>query len=333
VLRKVINKNLWRERKMTKIEELKEKLVGIFVVMITPFKENYELDEEGLKKNTRFLIEKGIKNGNGGLVPGGSTGECFNLTIKERKRVLDIVIDEAKGKAPIIFGCNHTNTKSVVELAQYAEKAGADGIMVMPPYYGVPSEEMIIRFYKDIADNTSLGIMAYNNPEVVGLDMSIATMLKIIEEVKNVVAYKDCTGDFGKWDLTTYHLGSKINVGNGAGDAFEPYATLMGRRWNICALANAIPELYLEIYKETKAGNYDKAKKLHDKLYPILDVTWNGGEFESQPCFISFIKAAVNVRRELMAAGPARLPLLPVSDIWKARIEKMVKDILREITT
>ncbi len=316
---------------MTKPEELKEKLVGMFVVMVTPFKEDYSLDEEGLRKNTRFLIEKGLKNGDGGLIPGGSTGECFNLTIEERKRVLDIVLDEAKGRLPVIFGCNYTNTKTVIELCKYAEKAGADGVMVMPPYYGVPSEEMVLHFYKDVADSTNLGIMVYNNPEVVGLDLSIKTMLKIIDQVKSVVALKDVGVDFAKWDLATYHLGNKINVGNGAGDAFEPYVTLMGRHWNICAMANVIPELYLEIYKEAKAGNYDKAKILHDKLYPITDVTWNGGEFESQPCFVSFVKAAMNVRKDVLAAGPARLPLLPVSNEWKNRIEKMINDILKEI--
>ncbi|MHB1334806.1 MAG: dihydrodipicolinate synthase family protein [Candidatus Humimicrobiaceae bacterium] len=316
---------------MTKAEGMKEKLKGLFIVMITPFKNNYELDEEGLRKNTRFFLEKGISNGNGGLIPGGSTGECFNLTIEERKKVLDIVIDEAKGEAPVIFGCNHTNTKSVIELAQHAERAGADGILVMPPYYGVPSEEMIIQFYKDIADNTNLGIMAYNNPEVVGVDMSNETMLKIINQVKSLVAYKDVSNDLGKLDLSTYHLSDKISVGNGTGDAFEPYGTLMGRHWNICAIANAIPELYLEIYNQSKNENYKKAKVLHDKLYPILDVTWNGGEFVSQPCFISFIKAAVNTRNNVLAGGPARLPILPVTDVWKARIEKMVKDILKEI--
>jgi len=309
-----------------KPEELKEKLQGPIVVMITPFKENLELDEEGLRKNTRFLIEKGVRKGAGALVPTGSTGECFNLTNEERKRVIKIVVEEVKGKVPVVAGCNHTSTQQVIELARYAEDVGANGVMIMPPYYGCASDEMMVKFYREIAEKINIGIMVYNNPEVSGVDIPVETMLKIAE-IENVVAYKDCTENFIKYDLTTIALGDKINVLDGSGDFCEPYGMIMGRKGFITGFANFIPEIFIDTYKAVEEGNYEKAKELHIKLYPLYKFCFDRS-YNSQAPFISMIKAATNIRG--LPAGPVRPPLLPVEGEDKKELEKIIHQLLED---
>ena len=131
---------------------LREKLVGIIVVTTTAFTSSYEIDREGIRRHTRFLIDSGIKEGMGVLLPTGSTGECPSLREDERKEVMKIVIDEARGEVPVVCGCNHTDTRVVIELAKFAQEAGADGVMISPPYYWKPSEDVIIRHYKKIAE-------------------------------------------------------------------------------------------------------------------------------------------------------------------------------------
>jgi 4-hydroxy-tetrahydrodipicolinate synthase len=307
------------------LEELKEKLQGVSVVMITPFKENLELDEEGLRKNARFLIEKGVREGTGFLVPAGSTGECFNLTNEERKRVFKIVVEEAKGEVPVVAGCNHVNTQGVIELARYAEDVGAEGVMIMPPYYGCASDDMMVKFYREIADEINIGIMVYNNSEVSGVDIPIEAMLRIAE-IENVVAYKDCTENFIKYDLTTIALGDKINVLDGSGDFCEPYGMMIGRKGFITGFANFIPEIFLDTYKAVREGNYEKAKDLHIKLYPLYNFCVTRS-YDHQGPFISMIKEATNIRK--LPAGPVRPPLLPVRDEDKTKLEEIISNLIQ----
>lgn len=142
---------------------LREKIKGVVVVMVTPFKENYEIDEDALRKLTRFLVESGIKEGKGVLVPAGSTGECPMLTEEERRYIFKVIKEEAGNAVPILGGCNHTDTRAVIKLVQYAEEAGLDGVMISPTYYWKPNEEMILNHFRAIAKATNMGIMVYNN--------------------------------------------------------------------------------------------------------------------------------------------------------------------------
>jgi 4-hydroxy-tetrahydrodipicolinate synthase len=308
-----------------KLEEMKE-TKGIYLPMATPFKENLEVDEEGLRNNTQFLIEKGYVNGYAVLIPSGSTGECFTLTNEERKRIFKILVEEANGKVPVIAGCNHTSTREVIELAKYAEDIGVDGLMIIPPYYTLPYEEMTIKFFEDIAREVEIGIMVYNNPEVIGADIPINTMIKL-SEIENIVAYKDCTGSFAKYDQTTRFLRDKMNVIDCGGDIYAPFSRLMGRKSVISGFANFVPEIILEMYKSCEKEDYDKAREIRKIMEPLIDLAIN--VFSGQARSISMVKEGNNIRG--LAGGPVRPPVLPLDTQDRKKLEDAINIILAEI--
>lgn len=304
-----------------------KKVEGIYVVTITPFKENLTLDEDGLRRNTLFLLEKGIKKGTGALITCCSTGECFSLTDDERKKICKIVIKEAKGNIPVIVGCNHTSTQKVIEFAKHAESVGADGVMIMPPYYGAPSNDMMIKFYNDISENIKIGIMAYNNPGVTGVDIPIDTMLKI-SEIENVVLYKDCTENQFKSYIAGKILKNKLNVLDGSnGDVFPPCGLMAGKTSFISGYSNFIPEILLNIYKSFKEGDYKKASDLSSKFDALNALAYD--YFNSQGEYITLIKEATNIRK--LPAGPGRPPLLPITGNKKEKLVRIVEDLLEII--
>ena len=150
-----------------KPEELREALKGICIISITPFKEDGAFDYDGYAKNLNYLLAHGLNKSNSTIVVGGSTGECGAMSLDERKQVLDCAFDVIGDKIPIIAGCNSTNVWESVALAQYAESKGAAGAMALSPYYyPAKDQECIYQFYKTLATNTNLGILLYNNFEV-----------------------------------------------------------------------------------------------------------------------------------------------------------------------
>jgi len=300
-------------------EILKEKIRGVVVVMITPFKENYELDEEGLRKLTRFLIDSGIREGKGVLVPAGSTGECAMLTDEERKRIFQIVKDEAKNEVPVIGGCNHTDTRTVIKLVHYAEEAGLDGVMISPPYYWKPDERMVLTHYKAIAKETSLGIMVYNNWFASQLDIPVDLMVKLVEEVPNIVALKDNCNVISKLAKMIEVLGNRISIVNGSGEPHEPYAALMGARGFVTGEACVIPKTCVAIYEAEEKKDWDKAKELLKKSSVVWNYLLSGNHIAD---YIVRVKAALNILG--LPGGIPRLPLLPASEEEKRELERLL---------
>lgn len=298
---------------------LKEKIKGVVVVMITPFKENYELDEEGLRKLTRFLIDSGIKEGKGVLVPAGSTGECAMLTDEERKRIFQIVKDEAKNEVPVIGGCNHTDTRTVIKLVHYAEEAGLDGVMISPPYYWKPDERMVLTHYKAIAKETSLGIMVYNNWFASQLDIPVDLMVKLVDEVPNIVALKDNCNVISKLAKMIEVLGDRISIVNGSGEPHEPYAALMGARGFVTGEACVIPKTCVAIYEAEERKDWDKAKELLKKSSIVWNYLLSGNHIAD---YIVRVKAALNILG--LPGGIPRLPLLPASEEEKEELKRLL---------
>lgn len=301
-----------------KPEELKEKLQGVLVAMTTPFKSDFELDEAGLRKQTHFLMDSGIEEGKGALVSTGTNGECPMLTDEERGRIFKIVVEETKGKAPVVAGCNHTDTRAVIKLAKYAKEAGADGLMISPPYYWAPSEEIILNHYKTICKETDLGIMVYNNWFATQIDVSIETMSKLAE-LPNIVALKENTPYIEKFHKIVDALGNKIAIVNGAGEPHEPYASLMGAQGFVTGLANFIPKTLLKIYRAERKGDYVKARNIHRKITPLLDFILGG---ESSADSIARIKAAMELVG--IPAGPPRPPLISLDEACKKELKELL---------
>ncbi|MGB9857430.1 MAG: dihydrodipicolinate synthase family protein [Dictyoglomaceae bacterium] len=306
---------------MQNFEILKEKIKGVIVVMITPFKENYELDEEGLRRLTRFLIDSGIKEGKGVLVPAGSTGECAMLSDEERKRIFQIVKDEAKNEVPVIGGCNHTDTRTVIKLVHYAEEAGLDGVMISPPYYWKPDERMVLAHYKAIAKETSLGIMVYNNWFASQLDIPVDLMAKLVDEVPNIVALKDNCNIISKLAQMIEALGDRISIVNGSGEPHEPYAALMGARGFVTGEACVIPKTCVAIYEAEEKKDWDKAKELLRQSSVLWNYLLSGSHIAD---YIVRVKAALNILG--LPGGIPRLPLQPASSKEIEDLKKLLSE-------
>ena len=178
--------------------ELNQQLHGVCVISITPFKEDGAFDAKGYEKNLRFIMDHGLNKSNATIVVGGSTGECGAMNTAERKEVLECALAVCGDALPVIAGCNSTNVRESIELAQHAEAHGAVGVMALSPYYyPAKDEECIYQFYKALSENTGLGILLYNNFEVMNIDISI-NLLKRLKEFPNAVGMKECTPAFFK---------------------------------------------------------------------------------------------------------------------------------------
>ena len=304
---------------MANFKELKGRVKGVVVVMTTPFREDYSVDEEGVRKLTRFLLDSGLKEGNGVLVPAGSTGECPMLTDEERKTIFKIVKEEAGDSIPVVGGCNHTDTRTVIKLVHYAEEAGLDGVMISPPYYWKPNEEIVLTHYKAIAKETQMGIMVYNNWFASQWDIPVETMVKLVNEVPNIVALKENTLYIEKFAKMVEAVGDKIAVINGAGEPHEPYAALMGAQGFVTGEACVIPQTCLAIYEAGVQKDYEKAKDILRKAKPLLDFFFSGPHGAS---YLVRIKTALNVLG--LPGGIPRLPLLPADEKLKAEAKRAV---------
>lgn len=302
---------------MMKHEEFKQKFGEVIVVMTTPFKSNYELDIEGVREHTRYIIDNGLK-GRGVLIPTGSTGECPMLREVERKEVIKNVVEEANGDVLVVPGLNHTDTRVVIELAKYSQEVGADGVMISPPYYWKPTEEVILRHFKAIANETDLGIVVYNNWFASQIDIPVSTLLKLAE-IPNIVALKENTPSLEKWDEVGTLLDGKLTVVSGNGDLHEPCAGLLASKGLISGIANFAPARLLEIYDAQQEDDFRKACKLHRDLLPFA----NFYKGSSSSRYIVYLKEIMNLMG--IPAGPARLPLVPLNEEEKAEVKKVVK--------
>ncbi len=286
---------------------------GSNVALITPFKNN-KLDEEAYIS----LIHYHLKNGTSGLVPAGTTGESPTLTHEEHQKVIEICIREAKGKIPVIAGTGSNSTEEAVSLTKHAEKAGANGVLVVTPYYNKPTQEGLYQHYKLINDNTNLPIIIYNIPSRCVIDMSVDTMARLFE-LKNIVGVKDATGDLNRLDQTIKKLGSEfIQLTGEDGLAFE--FNKRGGVGIISVTANIAPRLCSDMqrYSKSKSDNEIKeAERIDQKLQPLHKSLF----IESNP---APVKYAANILG--LCSDEIRLPLVNVTNSTKKIVrEAMTK--------
>lgn len=307
-------------------EEFKELMCGPVTVVFTPFDEKgQEIDESALKLNVRYLIDHGIKNGSGVLVAGGSTGDCFVMSIEERKRVFDIIVNEANGEVPVICGCNHTSVNTIIELAKYAEKAGANGVMVTAPYYWANLyDEGIYASYKAISDAINIGIMIYNNPNIIGKDMSVELLVKL-SKLKNILALKECTPQHVKYIKVVEALSEEIAVINGSGEWMEPISYRLGTRSFISGFANFAPELCVQIHKESMNGNYQRADSLAKKFRPLQQILGQYSKELGSSCQMGRMYKEMAILCGFSQGGP-RLPILPIPESYREKLSIALKE-------
>ena len=308
-----------------KPEKLREQLKGITVISITPFKENGDFDATGYEKNLKFLLHGGLSKLNSVLVICGSTGECGAMATGERKMVLEMVVDTIGDAIPVVQGCNSTNVNEAIELAQHAQEHGAAGVMALSPYYyPAKDEECIYSFYEKLAGNTDLGILLYNNFEVMNVDCPVS-VLKRLKEIPNVVGMKECTPSFFKMTRVVQEIGDRVSVVNGHGEFLEPFAALAGTAGFISSMSNIVPERSVAIWNARSAGNYEKAKQIRDTMVPYMDLAVKysgmGGEYK----VIALLKYMADLAGS--CGGFARVPIVPLSDAEKAECREVAKQI------
>jgi len=301
--------------------ELMSRLKGVSVPVVTPMLHSGKIDEDGLRSNIRFLIEKGIKEGKGFLLILGTTGEFSSLSKEEAARVAKIGTEECRGSVPVVIGANHSNIRDVVEFGQYAASLGAEAILVRPVYYwGVPTEDMILRHYSLVAREVDTGIVVYNRCLSNVVDVPIET-LKKLAEMDEVVALKDGTPSLRKFDKTIKDISGKISCINGWGELYEPYTLLMGSDGFLSVAANFIPEFSMRLFTLARSGNYVEAENIHKELTPLLDTLFSGTYGQ----FIELAKYAMEAIG--LSGGPTRDPLPRATAEQKAAIRNNLKDI------
>lgn len=305
--------------------ELKESLKGIVAIAVTPMTDKGEIDYQGMRNHIHFLINKGITKANHcTLVVGGSTGECGAMTIVERKKLIETAVDEVKDNLPIIAGCNHSNIMDVIDLVKHAEKSGAAGVMILSPYYYVPTDDAVLRFYRKVSSETNLGIMLYNNIEVTHKDIPYEVLAELAEG-SNVVGIKECTPNFAKMEKVARKLGDKMAIVNGHGEFLEPFAAIAGTCGFISSTSNFAPEIAIEMWNARSAGDYVKAKKIRDRLSPYLDLAVAEAAIGGEPVVLAILKRATDLVGS--HAGPGRIPLPEITPELDAKTKKMLKEV------
>ena len=242
--------------------EKRAKFHGSMTALVTPFKDG-EIDEPAY----RALIDWQITSGSHGLVPVGTTGESPTLSHKEHYRAVDICIDEARGRVPVIAGAGSNNTLEAIELARHAERSGADAVLVVTPYYNKPTQEGLYQHFKAVNDAIGIPILIYNIPPRSVVDMSVDTM-KRLSELPNIVGVKDATGDVGRVSRQRHAMGSDFIQLSGE-DMTALAAMAAGGHGCISVSANVAPGLCAELMEAVFKGDWAHALKIQDRLTPL----------------------------------------------------------------
>ena len=285
---------------------------GSNVALITPFKNN-GLDEEAYIKLIHFHID----NGTNGLVPAGTTGESPTLSHDEHQRVIDLCIKESNGKIPVIAGTGSNSTEEAISLTTHAEKAGANGALIVTPYYNKPTQEGLYQHYKAINDKCGIPIIIYNIPGRSVIDMSVDTMARLYE-LKNIVGVKDATGDLDRVNQTLEKMGKDfIQLTGNDDNAFE--FNKRGGVGTISVTANIAPKLCSDFQKFSKSDT-DNEMKEAERLDKILQPVHHSMFVESNP---SPVKCAAKLLG--LCDDNVRLPLVKVTETTKEIVKKALQ--------
>ena len=285
---------------------------GSNVALVTPFK-NSRLDDEAYIK----LIHFHIKNGTNGLVPAGTTGESPTLSHDEHERVIELCVKESNGKLPVIAGTGSNSTAEAISLTTHAEKIGANGVLIVTPYYNKPTQEGLYQHYKAINDKCGIPIIIYNIPGRSVIDMSVDTMARLFE-LKNIIGVKDATGDLDRVNKTIKKIGKDfIQLTGNDDNALE-----FNRRGGVGAIsvtANIAPKLCSEFQKLSVLDD-EKSRSETERLNKILQPVHQSMFVESNPSPVKYAAKLLNLCND-----DVRLPLVKVTDDTKKIIKEALK--------
>lgn len=282
---------------------------GVIPAMVTPFKDDFSVDYEGIARNLDYL-EKHVN----ALVPAGTTGEAATLSYEEHIEVVRYVAETSK--LPVIGGAGSNSTREALYLAKEVEKAGAEAAMLVTPYYNKPNQEGLYQHYKTVASEISIPIVIYNVPSRTGINTT-PELVRRLAEIDNIVAIKEASGNLKQ--ISEIIRTTPDDFALLSGDDFLTLPILcLGGTGVISVAANVAPHLMKEMYEAFKKGNMKKATEMHHKLTPLFNVL-----------FIDTNPIPVKKALELMglAAGKPRLPLVELSEEKTEKVRQVLKNL------
>ena len=285
---------------------------GCGTALVTPFRQDLSLDEVTLRALVRRQIEAGINF----LVPCGTTGESPTLTRAEHLRVVEITLEEAKGKVPVLAGAGGYNTHEVIELAAELTALGADGILSVTPYYNKPTQEGLYQHYRAIAASTSLPVVVYSVQGRTGINVEPATLARLAR-IDNIVGVKEASGNIGQMATVLHEVPADFIVLSGDDSVTIPLCAL-GGRGIISVASNEIPAEMTAIAQACLRNDYPAARQLQAKFLPLMNINF----IESNPIPVKAAMALMGLLQPVW-----RLPLVPPSQANLSRIEAVLAQV------
>ena len=294
-------------------DAMREAWTGVGTALITPFTRGGEVDEAAVKRLARRQIEAGVHF----LVPCGTTGETPTLSDREKRRVVELVVEEARGQVPVLAGAGGYDTKEVVHAAKEMQKAGASGLLSVTPYYNKPTPEGLFQHFSAIADATPLPIVLYNVPGRTGCNMDAPTVARLAT-ISHVVGVKEASGNMQQMAEIVHAVPPDFVVLSGD-DAMTLPLMAIGGRGIISVASNEIPAEMVQMVEAAERGDYHAARALHHRLLPLLLVNF----VEPNPGPVKFAMAAMGLCEEVY-----RLPMVPPRQGAKDRILSALHEVV-----
>ena len=297
---------------------MRTQFTGVGTALITPFTRTGAVDEAGVKRLARRQIDGGVHF----LVPCGTTGETPTLSDDERRRVVELVVEEAAGRVPVLAGAGGYDTKEVVHAARTMEKAGVQGLLSVTPYYNKPTPEGLFQHFKAIADATTLPIVLYNVPGRTGCNIDAATCARLAT-IPTVIGVKEASGNIQQMAEVCRAVPEDFLVLSGD-DAITLPLMAMGGRGIISVASNEIPSEMSQLVEAAERGDYQTARKIHTKILPLM----LGNFIESNPGPVKFAMAAMGLCEEVF-----RLPMVSPRPASKERLLAILKELGLPVVT
>lgn len=286
-------------------------LRGCYVAIVTPFNNDGSINESALRDHIEFLISKGVS----GVVPCGTTGESATLSWEEHNLVVDLVIDQAKGRIQVIAGAGSNNTAESIAAAQHAQQKGANAILCITPYYNKPTQEGLFQHYRAVASKVDIPIVVYNVPGRTGVNLTPETLERLCE-FDNIIAVKEASGDVTQISEIHRRCGERISILSGDDSLTLPILSV-GGKGVISVVANLIPDRMCAMINSFFQNDFGTALKIHEEMLPLCKAMF----IETNPIPV---KTAVNLMG--MHGGPFRLPLVEMSEHNKSKLITVLRN-------
>jgi 4-hydroxy-tetrahydrodipicolinate synthase len=285
---------------------------GVGTAVVTPFTTTLILDEDGVRRLARRQIDEGVHF----LVPCGTTGESPTLSEEERTRIVQICVEEARGKVPVLAGAGGYDTREVIHAARQMERAGANGLLSVTPYYNKPTPDGLIQHYKAIAESTSLPIIVYNVPGRTGCNVDPATLVKLAA-IPNIIGVKEASGNIQQMCEICRAVPPDFIVLSGD-DAITLPLMAVGGRGVISVASNEVPRQMSQMVEAAERGDFAAARKVHATLMPLMLINF----VESNPIPVKAAMAAMGLLEEAY-----RLPMVPPRAESRAKIRNVLSEL------